>query len=277
MVFASEVGVLLVGLALSGLLGATLAYLCPSAGLALPASFTGLLLTIGGWLVFRRKLRPWKLEYDAVGWELGRAERKEHPGRAKCKRMLRRTLLYVPSAIAAMVLFCFPIMSHFAHPSSQYLRNYRVPIPWNYVVFAWPEYSFVEVMARSDGSRWPFSMTPLWDSNLRFSIMVFGSARADADFEFNDKMANVRRIGATRVVKREFRLDTVALTCWQFIPAQQRRGVSFGWAYLPWPYYEVNCRTAADVRQYNFWSSFDGRESDLPLFYSVISGVTPLK
>ena len=89
-------------------------------------------------------------------------------------------------------------------------------------------------------------------------------------------MADMKRIGASQAVKREFRLDTVALTCWQFIPARPR-GVSFGYAYLPWPYYEVNCRTAPDVRQYNLWASFDGRESDLPLFYDVIAGVTPLK
>ena len=135
LIFGSEVAVLLVGLALSGLLGATFAYLSPSGGLALSASFMGVLLTIGGWLAFRRKLRPWKLEYDAAGWELARSERKEHPRRAKCRRILGRTLLCVPSALAAMVLFCFPLMSHFAHPSSRYLRNYRVPIPWNDAVF----------------------------------------------------------------------------------------------------------------------------------------------
>ncbi len=160
-IFASEVGVLLVGLTASELLAATLAYLSVSEGLALTVGFVGFLLTIGGWLILRREMRPWKLEYDAAGWAPDRAERKEHPRRAKFKRMLRRTLLYGPSAIAAMVLFCLPVATHLLHPSSRYLRNYRVPIPWSYVVFSWPEYSNVMVMARSDGSGWPFRMTPL--------------------------------------------------------------------------------------------------------------------
>jgi hypothetical protein len=275
LILVSEVGVLLVGLAASALLVVTLAYLSDSGGLALSAAFIGFLLTIGGWLIFRREMRPWKLEYDAAGWALDRAERKEHPGRAKCKRVLRRILLYVPSAIAAMVLFCFPFMSHLLHPSSRYLRNYRIPIPWTYIVWPLPPYGDVTVIARSDVSRWPFSMMPLWDSSLRFSIMTFGSAGPDV-FGFEAKLAEDERTGATRGVEREFRLDTVALSCWQFVPARGR-GVSFAFAYLSWPYYEVDCWTAADVRPEGFWASFQGRESDLPLFYEVVAGVTPVK
>ncbi len=89
-------------------------------------------LTVVEFFLFRRRTRPWKIEYDAVAFELNRAERRLHPRRARYKRIIGRTLLWAPSAVAAFVLLFFPVVSHLVHPSSRYLLRYRIPIPWTF-------------------------------------------------------------------------------------------------------------------------------------------------
>ena len=248
LVFASEVGILLVGLVLSMLLGAAIAQFAEPVGG--PAMLVGMLLTVGGWLLFHRKLRPWKLEYDVAAWELSRAELKQHPGRARRKGILRRSLVWIPSAVAAMVLLYFPAMSHLAHPSSRYLAHYRVPIPWSCVVFPMSD-RFIQALGERDGSGL-FGMTSFWLPHLDFSSMLFSSVPADLDAEwFNHKMAEKRREGASEVATREFRLDTATLTCWQYIPSPRRSEDLSGPAYW-WPDYEATCQTAVGALDVHF-------------------------
>jgi hypothetical protein len=112
----------------------------------------GLLLTVVEFFRFRRRTRLWKIKYDAEGFEIGQAERRLHPSRARFRRIVGRTLLWVPSAIAAFVLFFFPVATHAFHPLSQYLTHYRIPIRWTFTVVPAPgiewaaRYSTIETM-----------------------------------------------------------------------------------------------------------------------------------
>src|SRR5580693_8860807 len=88
LILAGELGVVVFGLVLSFAIASYIAVadgcyssvVCPAASSAV---ILGSLLTIAGFVLLRRKTRPWKIQYDAVGWGLARVERKLHPTRAK--------------------------------------------------------------------------------------------------------------------------------------------------------------------------------------------------
>ena len=135
LIFVSEIGVLVSGLVVSIALAGFVDHFTSFDNALAPITFVcGLLLTAAAFLVFLRKNRAWKFQYDVVGWEISRAHRKLRPRCAQYKRMVRRTLVWAPSALAALVLFFFPVASHLLHPGSQYLRHYHVPIPWTVTV-----------------------------------------------------------------------------------------------------------------------------------------------
>jgi len=156
LVFASELGVLVVGVIVSLALGASFfGYLGDSWAQA--AFCSGLLATVAGFVALRHKTRPWKIEYDAVGWAARRAERKLHPIRSKYKRIAGRTLLCVPSAVALLVLLFLPVASHMMHPGPRYLGHYRVSIPWTLTAMSVPgvpadDFVIAFALIGSDGS-----------------------------------------------------------------------------------------------------------------------------
>ena len=94
LVFAAELGVFLAGVVLSFVAVVAVGW---NGNPFTPSIFwLGLLITMAGFFVFRRKTWPWKIRYDAVGWELERAKRKLHPTRAQYKRTARRILIWLP-------------------------------------------------------------------------------------------------------------------------------------------------------------------------------------
>ena len=266
LVFAGELGVFALGVVFSVAVADYLFYLDRS--LAPVGFFSGLAVSILALLAVRRKTQPWKLKYDAVGWALDQAERKLHPTRAKYKRRVRRVLVWVPTIIAAAVLFFLPVATHVVYPRSRYLRHYQVPIPWNVAVFSWPTplagSSYVEAFASSGKCR--FGLAPFWDSRQMSSEIIFGNIDPAADtFESNYRYFGSGSAGATR---RDFRLGGVGFTCWQY-PAYRN------WTGALW--LSIHCLTPVDVRQYNLYASFDGREEDVPLFYRILEGVKPIE
>src|SRR6266481_4549679 len=145
---------------------------------AIFAFVIGLVVTVASLIVIRRKTRRFKIQYDAANWMASRPFRQLHPIRAKYLHMLRRCLIWFPTACAAFVLFFFPVASHIVHPRSHFLRHYRVPIPWNFMVFSSSpgppeEYSVVNALASSTG-KGRFGITPFWDREYMPSLMVFG-------------------------------------------------------------------------------------------------------
>lgn len=289
LLFAAEIGILLVGLVVSIALGALVDHFTSfESGPALITFYCGLLLTAAAFMLLLRRHRAAKFEYDVVGWEISRTDRMLNPRRAQFKRIARRTLVWVPSAIAALVLFFYPVASHLSHPSSHYLRHYRIPIPWTVTVFSkifsWPElpakYGWVEALVTNTG-RGRLGVTPFWNTAGISSTMGFGSANADGPLGFTDQPTLPQGAtevsqptlpqGASQVVRRKFRLGNVALTCWQYVLPYRN-----GWPYGTGPW-EVSCLTPEDVDQFNFHAWFYGEESDLPLFYRILEGVTPVE
>lgn len=230
------------------------------------------LLTLAGLVLFRRKTRAWKIDYDATNYRHEKAERKLHPVRAKLKRVFFRTAIWLPSAIAALVVFCFPIASHLACPNSHYLRHFRVPIPWTATVL--PQYQrgsdLVEALVNSSG-KGRFAVTTFWDPEpTLLSLMRFWE-RTDVDRSTYDYAGLAVRDAATQVLRRDFEVGDLVLSCWQYVPRRNmfRMGVGTMW--------RIGCQTPAPARQPGFNASFYGSERGIPAFYRVIQGVTPLE
>jgi hypothetical protein len=164
LLFASELGVLVfgVGFSFAVVVAPAIYFDSRENSFLLLVLLSGLVLTIVGFVAIRRKTRPWKIEYDAVGWALTQAERRVHPSRARYKRIAKRILVWVPSVIAAAVLFFFPASSHLIRPGSQYLAHYRVSVPWTFAVIPVPGVSSDNVVTAFTliGSNGKFGLAP---------------------------------------------------------------------------------------------------------------------
>src|SRR5580658_5018370 len=88
LLFVGELGILVFGLILSLKLAALASHLDPNENTVLVVFFSGCLPAIVGIVVMGRKIRRWRIEYDAVGWLVTQAKRKLHPTRARYKRIL---------------------------------------------------------------------------------------------------------------------------------------------------------------------------------------------
>jgi hypothetical protein len=191
----------------------------------------GLVLTVVAFRAIRRRTRRWKIEYDAVGWELTRAQRKLHPGRARFERLAIRILIWVPSLLAFVVLFFFQVASHLICPGAQTLGPYRLKIPWTLAILPVPElptHSFVLTFAIV-GTHGGFGVTPFWRGQILSSEMGFGSRRADSGSSGPQaRYEEERRAEATRVLRKEFQLSGVTLMCWQYLPSHRWRTRSAG-------------------------------------------------
>ena len=259
LLFLSEAGTLVLGFVVSFALAEVVD---PDAvTLAFTVLFSGLFVTLVLFLLIVWKHRPKKLEYDAACYTLSRAARKLHPGRVKLNCFLWRTLLCVPNAFGALVLFFLPVASHLLHPSSRYLTHYSIPIPWTATIlrpFALPGYSYITAFVSSSG-RGRYGVTPFLERPLAFSSMDF----------FSDPPTAVTGHTLSTEPNREFRLGEIPLQCWQRVNPRIT---------LPgWPVWVITCETPADVNEYNFHASFVGREEDIPAFYKIIDGVTPVE
>jgi len=266
-----EFGILILGFYLSLFSGAIVAFAFEFAGESavgwgfLCGAILGLVLTVVGFRAVRRKNRPWKIEYEADRRELERAERKTHPTRARCKRIAKRVLVCMPSLVAALVLFFFPVATHIVHLRAHYLGHYRVPIPWNLAVFSSPEVfwarNYVWALARSD-------------DRARFGVTSYGEPSSAIEFGFIDPdydaiRFNARYSGswhpAAQEFSRDFRLNGVAFRCWQY-----QYGHFGGGAW------SISCKTPLEARWLNLYAGFLGREEDIPIFYRIIEGITPV-
>jgi hypothetical protein len=271
LVFLSEAGVLVIGLIGSLALGFLAALLSGRHGddAAAAAFYGGLLLTVAAFFVRRRKTRPWKINYDVASYRIEKAERKLHPARAKVKRTLFRAAMWLPSAVATLVVFFFPIASHLACPNS--VRGYRVPIRWTDTIFFVPglvDVDVVDVLVSNSSSR-RLAFTPFWNREPALLSQMSFSSRTNTDTVSYDAVEATRE-SAAEVIRRDLNIGGLTLSCWQYLPREHiyRSDVGVMW--------RINCQTPADVPKRNFYASFFGHESDIPIFYKVIEGVTPL-
>jgi hypothetical protein len=272
---ALEITVLLVGTVLTVAIAAFLV----DPRFEFLALVTGLVVTAVSLIVVRRKTRRFKIEYDAANWMASRSYRKLHPTQARYLHLLRRCLIWFPTLCAVFVLFFFPVASHIVHPRSRFLRHYRVPIPWNFMVFSSSpglpeEYSVVNALASSSG-KGRFGITPFWDQEYVPSLMVFGSVGPNGSFETNHLASESRRNGAAQLSKRIFQLRRADLTCWQYLSPQSRAARFWlGHSYDDRPLWEIACETQVDVHDRDFYALFYGRWEDIPAFYNVLQNLT---
>jgi len=234
--------------------------------------FSGLVFTsfLVRWV--RRRHAPQKFAYDVAGWTLDQAEREHNPQRRKCKRILVASLVTLPSLLAAFVLFFFPAASHLRHPGSRYFPHYRVPIPWTITVLfpaqldGGDTFRFLTgIVSSNPWSR--FGMATFWDRESLSAIVTFGTRHLSDDT--SDVPESVRLGDTADLVRREFRSNSLALTCWQwrYSSSALRRQLRNE---LVW---NVSCRAPADVYQQRFEASFYGRRESMPGFYKIIEGV----
>ncbi len=233
--------------------------------------FAGLVLSVVAATVLRHKHRARKFAYDVASWEVIHDERKLHPRRARAKRLALQTLPWSPSIFAAFWLFFFPVASHLFHPGSQYLRHYRVPIPWGVTVFSMPGLAregtnWVEALVMNRG-RSTFGMTPNWRREEPSSIMTFGNLEPGYSYSLDSRPTAFGR-QFLHLTKMELHLRDVPLVCWQYEQQPATHGL---YVIGPW---EVQCGTTDAARERNLYARFSGEAADLPLFYRIIEGVT---
>jgi hypothetical protein len=221
----------------------------------------GWILTVVGLMRFRRRMRPWKIEYDAADWQCSKAERKLHPVRARWKRAARRILIWVPTAIAAVVVFFYPIATHLL-PHSRCCGPYRVSFPWTFMTIPSPVSSdwALVLLDGSDRGRLgvtPVAVPPFWGNFQPVSFMIFGSYPQPSTGSVGKQLS-----GQEGMRIKNFRIGNDVLTCRQY----ERHGPEIG---LDWT---VQCETATPHA--NFYATFAGPERDLPAFYDVVRRVT---
>lgn len=216
----------------------------------------GLLFTIGGYWRFRQTARRWEFELGVVDYERRRIERMLHPVRRMWKGRIRQILLWTPSAVAGFVLFFLPVATHVLHLGSSYLPHYDIPIPWTievHVLSAYlpPENGLVEAFVRNSGVG-RYGAVLFWRLDPITSRMGFGT----------DSEGRVREAGGLVGMKKMVRAGSSSLTCW----------------HSSWPrdpgLFSVNCELSSAIAAQSLYAYFTGQEADLPLFYSILSGIT---
>lgn len=173
LLFLEELEVIVAGLLVSGTLTILAAFLSLSQVLFTSVFCSGLLATATGFFFLRARHGPWKITYDAARWEFERVERRLHPSRARFKRIAWKILICLPSALAAFVLFFFPVSTHLVHVSSRCFGPFYIPVPWTETVLAAGDQAIEAYLDTSNAGR--FGITPFRGVPVRFSLLGFGA------------------------------------------------------------------------------------------------------
>jgi hypothetical protein len=223
--------------------------------------FGGLALTVVCLVLLLRKTRAWKLAYEVESWYAEREQRRRHPSRAKWMRWMRRGMIWVPSGIAAFVVFFFPVATHVVFPTAGRLEHYRVPVPLKWTIlprmFGRPHSNVIALMtSEAFGQFWFWRLMP------EIGFASFESRTWDDAFAVLDAKTAT---GANVVIdakRRDFMLGRTALTCWDF---EWNRG-----EYSQW---EVRCASGAGETARAFSASFYGRKEGVESFYQLVGRI----
>lgn len=275
LLFASQLAAIGFGLCFSvffGLLPASITGLDnPNFVLYCLGDLCGLGLAAWAFARFRRRTRAWEVTYELEVWARREAERRLHPVRAKCRRIAGRVFLWMPSALAAGVLFFLPVMSHLLHPSSHYLRHYKVPIPWNMLIFTSlfrPVFPNLVGAYMNRGWKGRFGIMTIGnDVQPLFSQLTFQSLDPkDGEFESYRRYMVPRWAKGTKEPGRQFHFGNIELTC---------REYRYSADITPWQI--VACATPDTERERNLFVSFEGSAADVPAFYRIVEGIQPVE
>jgi hypothetical protein len=213
--------------------------------------FGGILLAVFCFWRVLRRTRKWIVAVDADAYPRQRAERRERPRRYRWKRLALHVSVWVPSAIAAVVAFDFPLATHLLYPGTHHLEHYLVPIPENLAVFQVGG-KFVVAFANKD-NHWQIYTSPhylpIW------TVMNFVETEHDA----------VRRetVGPRSdfqwITTRAFAVGDSTAGCWES-PTET----------LSW---FAQCETVPVPGGSGIEAKFRGRKEDIPKFYQVVQGI----
>jgi len=241
--------------------------------------FSGLLLTIVGWLTLRCKTRRWKIEQDAAQWMASRPFGKKYPRRAKFLRIAHRWLLWVPSACAAFVLFFLPVASHVPLAGRSLVPHYNLstPLSWMVIPTGGRYNPFVRTFFSGEGAA-RFGMTSMWlipstPSDATFSI---GDPRVREE-DWSLQESELASFHGTHLAEREFKMGTITMKCWEYSHEYGYSAEVLRSMRRPAVVWEVICLTEPNRVDFNLRASFFGREEDIPAFYRVVESAKPIR
>jgi hypothetical protein len=228
--------------------------------IARPLIIGGMIVLLVGILLIRLSTRPFKDSYEGCAME--RVERSQNRKRWKRKWLMRRILIWIPSAIAAFVLLFFPVMSHVLFPRAGQLPYYCVSLPWNWVVMPGKYFGSTNWGVWADifsgyktrfGPMPPFRQTYLYREAYFLCIPPWKVNAAHQHTEEEVKGF----FGRPGTVRRELLVGDTRILCWE-IP---------GW---------VRCITPLEEKMRAFEAGYRGPPEALPAFYEAIRTMKPV-
>jgi len=205
----------------------------------------------------RSRHRDWKIRYEAEKYERRRAWTRTFPERARWRRAALRVAVWLPSLLAAFVLFFLPAASHVLHLGGIRLGPYKLTVPWNVLIVPGPSSSmFASVATFAGYGENPLGITHSFRDNRLSASMTFTVYYAP------DKTATPEQRGTDPT--REFKLGPSVLQCWE--DDLYRRG--------RW----ISCHTSSSARVPEIEAWFTGDATRIPLFYKILGSTeTALK
>jgi hypothetical protein len=215
----------------------------------------------------RHKTRDRWIEAEASRW-LRRRSQGTSIAASRWQRKLKRSILWLPSVCALLMLTFLPLATHITiHPSSHYLPEYRIPIPWTWtaVPVCVGEKCMVDAVISSEGIG-RVGVTPFWH-NAQLSMVAFASVMLPDYYDASDYMP--RGLDTSQIKRVDLKLGNAPLSCWQYLSQHDlydRQLIGIPADVSAW---HVVCANRS------FWASFFGMERDLPVFYNVLEHITP--
>jgi hypothetical protein len=223
---------------------------------------------------FRRKTGKWTAVTDAEAFLAHRSWRRHHPRSAKYFRAVRPWLIWLPSLIAAFVLFFLPAASHFFYIGRSIIPHYRVSVPLNWLV--------VESQGRgglffSEEGAARYGLTPIWFNRRMPSYVVFLVRDPEHGDGWNRPETELASGHTTHVGVRDIRLGMLTSRCYEYRHVYGNAPESSYGLLTPPVLWESLCATQPNGINYNLRSAFSGHREDLPAFYKMLNSaiVTP--
>jgi hypothetical protein len=275
LLFTAEIGVLVFGFLFA--LALAVRFDSSDNNLAPIAFFSVLLLTLVSLLILRRKTRRRKIEWAAAGWTANRSRRQRHPRRARYLRTTRRCLLWLPSAFAALTVISLPLASHIFYSGTHLVPHYQFSLPLNWTIVKSrgdiPN-SFVSGFFSNEGAS-RYGLTPIWFNHSLPSGVTLGITGPASAYAWRRPQVEIEQGRPTHIAKTEFTMGAVVVNCWEYQDTFDAIGSGPNFLY-PRELSEVLCSTQPNGRDFNLHASFLGQKEDVPVFYRVLRGATPI-
>lgn len=230
-------------------------------------------LICGALIWFHRKTGNWFIAADAAAWLAHRSRQQLHHGQSKYIHTALRSLLWLPSLLAAFVLVFFPVASHLVFSGTNAGSHYRMTAPLNWLILRGTDSSvFMAFFSEKGLSHYGF--TPVWFNHKMPSVAeFFVSSPDDAPEWYRPKHERATR-HFTHGAVRQFQLGTITATCFECQHTYQDQA-SHHSIFSPPVLWESLCSTEKNGSDYNLRASFFGHREDLAAFYEALTTAKP--